>query len=117
MMVFHTVGRKSGYHSNGSVCTYAIFAMVILTMILAGCSTDEEDIIQRTIGDSDPDQRLVSPRIVITENGRTSGIVTSDSLAVMEKSDYTTLDGNVDMQFFAVLDKSKVGIGIEEVLG
>ena len=100
MMRHHTVDRGRSSHRDDNARTLAMFTVFVVIMVLAGCSSDEEAIIQRTIGDTEPDQRLVSPRIVITENGQTSGIVTADSLAVIEKSDYTTLDGHVYMKFF-----------------
>jgi LPS export ABC transporter protein LptC len=83
------------------VCSRLLRVVAALIIVIgpAGCSTDEETVIQRTVGDTDPDQMLVSPRIVITENGRTSAIVTADSLTVIENRDLTTLDGHVDLQF------------------
>ena len=73
---------------------------IILMMALAGCEKKAQMSRVNNIPDNEPDQSFYNSRIIITENGMTSAIVEAESVSVYMDSNFTSVNGGIQIDFF-----------------
>ncbi len=72
----------------------------ILTIFVIGCEKDTTISQGNAISDDEPDQKFLTSRIIITENGITTAIVQAESVQVYMDTDLTSARGGVHIDFF-----------------
>ena len=82
------------------VCGNALLPLLSLMILVTGCSDESSGLKGRAANGSEPDQVLVDTRMVITENGITTGIIESKRVKVFEERNFTSLEDGVIINFF-----------------
>ena len=74
-----------------------IMVMILAGLLAVGC---EEEIPPVTVRSDLPNQQFSDARIVITEKGVTSAIVSAKHVNVFEDRNYTVVNDSISIQFF-----------------
>lgn len=79
-----------------------IFLLIFFVSLILCAACGEESYIQskKSTTDVEPDQILIKPHIVISEDGITSAIIESHVVEVYEDSNFTSLKDSVVIHFF-----------------
>ncbi len=77
-----------------------IVLFFVLVIVVLGCEKDTTISQGNAISDDEPDQKFLTSRIIITENGITTAIVQAESVQVYMDTDLTSARGGVHMDFF-----------------
>ena len=72
----------------------------ILLLFGIGCEKDTKLSQVNKVLINEPDQKFYNSRIVITENGMTSAIVEAESVKVYINSNFTLVEGGIQIDFF-----------------
>ena len=78
---------------------YTVLFFVLLIVVI-GCEKDTTISQGNAISDDEPDQKFLTSRIIITENGITTAIVQAESVQVDVDTDLTSAKGGVHIDFF-----------------
>ena len=77
-----------------------LLLLILLSILCAVCSKKSSVRSEKTTTDVIPNQVLINPRIIITENGNTTAIIKSKIVKIFEDSNFTSLEDSVNINFF-----------------
>lgn len=79
---------------------FTIWFIMLLTVAI-GCEKSSRLSQINDVFENEPDQNFYNSRIVFTENGMTSAIVEAESMRVYIDSNYTEVEGGIQIDFFS----------------